>query len=279
MSGGKKALWDDETMADEFVNQAKAYIKEKAAGDKPFFLYFASQDIHVPRAPHPRFQGKTKLGKRGDAMVQFDWSTGAIMDALDDAGIADNTIVIFSSDNGPVYDDGYADGSITKTSSKESDHGHDGSGIYRGGKYQIYEGGTRVPFIIRWPAKIKPGRSDALVNQLDFYASFAKMVGYELADKEAIDSREMLATFTGESKLGLPFMVEEARKSDRALRKGKWKLISKGGKKKKATNLELYDLENDPSEQKNVIKQNPEVAKDMQKQLVHIIKLEEGIRK
>ena len=279
MSGGKKALWDDETMADEFVNQAKAYIKEKAAGDKSFFLYFASQDIHVPRAPHPRFQGKTKLGKRGDAMVQFDWSTGAIMDALDDAGIADNTIVIFSSDNGPVYDDGYADGSITKTSSKESDHGHDGSGIYRGGKYQIYEGGTRVPFIIRWPAKIKPGRSAALVNQIDFYHSFAKMMGYDLVEGEAIDSRDTLAAFIGEDAKGLPYMVEEARKSDRALRKGKWKLISKGGKKKKATNLELYDLENDPSEQKNVIKQNPEVAKDMQKQLVHIIKADEGIRK
>ena len=212
-------------------------------------------------------------------MVQFDWSTGAIMDALDEAGIADNTIVFFSSDNGPVYDDGYADGSVTKTSSKESDHGHDGSGIYRGGKYQIYEGGTRVPFIIRWPAKIKPGRSAAMVNQLDFYHSFAKMVGYDLVEGEAIDSRDTLAAFIGEDSEGLPYMVEEARKSDRALRKGKWKLISKGSKKKKAANLELYDLENDPGEQKNVIKQHPEVAKDLQKQLNEILQDETGLRK
>ena len=111
---GKKALWNDETMADVFVDKASDFIKEKAKGDKPFFLYFASQDIHVPRAPHPRFQGKTKLGKRGDAMVQFDWTVGALMEALDEAGVADNTIVFLSSDNGPVYDDGYADGSVTR---------------------------------------------------------------------------------------------------------------------------------------------------------------------
>jgi len=124
MSGGKAALWDDETMADVFVEQAKKYIADHK--DEPFFLYFASQDIHVPRAPHPRFQGKTKLGFRGDAIVQFDWTTGEIMKALEEHGLTENTIVIFSSDNGPVYDDGYDDGTTVKKSAKESDHGHDG---------------------------------------------------------------------------------------------------------------------------------------------------------
>ena len=139
-------------MADEFVNQAKNYLS-KQSKEKPFFLYFSSQDIHVPRAPHPRFQGKTKLGKRGDAMVQFDWSVGAIAKILDELDLSENTIFIVSSDNGPVYDDGYEDGSTVRKSTEEADQGHDGSGPYRGGKYQIYEGGTRVPFIIRWPKK------------------------------------------------------------------------------------------------------------------------------
>jgi len=101
-------------MADEFVHQAKKYIASKK--DRPFFLYFASQDIHVPRAPHPRFQGKTSLGKRGDAMVQFDWVTGEIVKTLEEHGLRENTIIVFSSDNGPVYDDGYKDGSTVRQS-------------------------------------------------------------------------------------------------------------------------------------------------------------------
>ena len=131
--GGKHALWNDETMADEFVKQAKKYIRSRKT-EQPFFLYFSSQDIHVPRAPHPRFKGKSQLDFRGDAMVQLDWSTGQILEALRDQGLADNTIVIFSSDNGPVYDDGYEDGTTVRTSSEEVDRGHDASGPYRGGK-------------------------------------------------------------------------------------------------------------------------------------------------
>lgn len=267
--GGKSALWNDETMADEFVNQAKKYIATKK--DKPFFLYFASQDIHVPRAPHPRFQGKTTLGKRGDAMVQFDWVTGEIMKTLEKHGLRENTIIVFSSDNGPVYDDGYSDGTTVRTSTKESDGGHDGSGAYRGGKYQIYEGGTRVPFIVSWPAKLKPGKSKALVNQIDFIASFASLVGVELGQNEAVDSRNTLKAFLGEDQVGLPFMPEEAGKRSLALRKGAWKYIEQKAWKKKQgkTNVsrELYNLDSDIGEQKNVIKQYPEVADQMKKTL------------
>ena len=173
MAGGKSALWDDETMADTFLEEAQEYIA--ANKDKPFFLFFSSQDIHVPRAPHPRFQGKTDLGSRGDAMVALDWVAGQLMDTLEEHGLAENTIVIFSSDNGPVYDDGYNDGTTVRPTSGEVDGGHDASGPYRGGKYQLYEGGTRVPFIIRWPGKIQPGTSEALVSQVDFLASFAAL--------------------------------------------------------------------------------------------------------
>ena len=261
--GGKSALWNDETMADHFVDKAKEYIA--ANKDKPFFLYFASQDIHVPRAPHPRFQGKTDLGKRGDAMVQFDWSTGAVMDALEKHGLTENTIIIFSSDNGPVYDDGYKDGSTVKKSSAESDNGHDGSGPYSGGKYKIYEGGTRVPFIVSWPARIKPGKSNALVSQVDFIASFAKLVNVDLLNEEAPDSRDTLTAFLGEDQTGLSFTVQESPGAV-AIRKGNWKYIEfskRSWAHKKGDKKELYDLSNDIGEKIDVISKYPEIVKEL----------------
>ncbi|NWK55275.1 arylsulfatase [Verrucomicrobiaceae bacterium N1E253] len=270
--GGKAALWNDETMADEFVNQTKKYL----AGidkKKPFFLYFASQDIHVPRTPHPRFKGKSKLSYRGDAMVQFDWASGEVLKALDEHGLTDNTIVIFSSDNGPVYDDGYKDGTTVQTSTKESDRGHDGSGPYRGGKYQIYEGGTRVPFLIKWPGKIKPGKSEALVSQIDFLASFASLVGVELTATQGIDSRNMLPALLGQDEKGLPYMIEEA--GILALRQGPWKYIQPRGKKGKA---QLYNLDSDVGEQNNIIAQQPERAKAMAEQLEKAKQAKQGLR-
>ena len=260
MVGGKAALWDDETMADEFVDQARKYLSER--GDKPFFLYFSSQDIHVPRAPHPRFQGKTKLGYRGDAMVQFDWSVGAVMEALEKEGLTENTIVIFSSDNGPVYDDGYKDGTVVRTSTKEVDQGHDGSGPYRGGKYQVYEGGTRVPFIVSWPAKIKPGVSTALVNQIDFVASFAELLEVPLDQADAPDSRNNLDALLGKNDEGLPFMLEEAGRSI-GIRKGPWKYITASNAKGKVQ-PQLYNLDDDIGEQKNIISEHPELAKELE---------------
>ncbi len=275
MSGGKSALWDDETMADVLVEKTREYIGKNK--DKPFFLLFSSQDIHVPRVPHPRFHGKSELGYRGDAMVQLDWATGEIMKALEEHGLADNTIVIFSSDNGPVYDDGYDDGTTVLTSSKESDRGHDGSGVYRGGKYQIYEGGTRVPLIVRWPARIKPGTSDALVSQVDFVASFAAMVGVDLPNDAAPDSRDNLSALFGKDKTGSDFIVEHARGV--ALRRGSWKYIEsqKHRNKDGVSEGELYNLNEDVGEQNNIIAHHPEVAKEMAA-LLESIKSGNGIR-
>jgi len=277
MSGGKAALWDDETMADVFVEQAKKYIADHK--DEPFFLYFASQDIHVPRAPHPRFQGKTKLGFRGDAIVQFDWTTGEIMKALEEHGLTENTIVIFSSDNGPVYDDGYDDGTTVKKSAKESDHGHDGSGIYRGGKYQIYEGGTRVPFIVRWPAEIKPGQSDALVSQIDLIASFAKLLKLPLTAGEARDSRDTLDAFLGQNPQGNEYLIEES--FGLALRHGDWKYIEANKPNwanKAGIPASLYNLKSDPSEKNNLITKHPERAAEMMQKLKEVVE-GAGVRK
>ena len=267
MAGGKSALWDDETMADVLMEKTHQWIA--ANKDEPFFLYYASQDIHVPRAPHKRFQGTTGLGFRGDAMVQMDWTVGAIMDALDQHGLSENTIVIFSSDNGPVYDDGYMDGSTVRKSSEESDHGHDGSGIYRGGKYQPYEGGTRVPFILRWPAKVAPGTvSDALVTQLDFLSTFANMLAIDIAPDNAIDSQDAYGALFGQEATGRAEIIEEAGKNKLSLRQGTWKLLhSQRGNK---VTIELYDLAADPSEQNNLVEAHPERVEAMRKRLDEI---------
>ncbi len=247
MSGGESALWNDENMADE----ARAFLGEHR--EEPFFLLFSSQDIHVPRTPHPRFQGTTTLGYRGDAMVQLDWCVGELLDALDEQGLSKETMVIFSSDNGPVYDDGYDDGTTVQTSEEEVDRGHDGSGPYRGGKYQIYEGGTRVPLLVRWPGHIEPGRSSALVTQIDLLASFAGALDVELPAGAAMDSQDRWAAFVGEDAVGAPYVLEEARTL--AVREGRWKLVAR-----KSGGDELYDLEGDIAEASNVAAEHPEVA-------------------
>lgn len=294
MWGGKSALWNDEDMADVFIEKTSQYITQQAELNKPFFLYFASQDIHVPRAPHKRFQGTTQLGYRGDAMMQLDASVGSIMKILEDKGLKENTIVIFSSDNGPTYDDGYDDGSTVKTSTLESDNGHDGSGPYRGGKYLIYEGGTRVPFIVSWPAKLKPSVSDSALNQIDFLASFADFFEIPLAPNQGIDSRSHLSALLGEDTIVAPYLIEEA-KNELAIRVGDWKYIkpinikpnsvkAKSKKKKgKARNKlilksELYNLAEDIGESNNIIATMPEKAKELEMLLNQVINAKEGIR-
>ncbi|MBK1875322.1 sulfatase family protein [Pelagicoccus mobilis] len=275
--GGKSALWDDATMSDEFVIQTEKWMEShmKKTPDQPFFLYFSSQDIHVPRVPHPRFRGATELGYRGDAMVQFDWTTGEIMKMLEKHGIADNTIVIFSSDNGPVYDDGYDDGTVVKTSTEEVDRGHDGSGPYRGGKYQIYEGGTRVPFIVRWPARIKPGTSQALVSHTDFMSSFAELLEMDLPEGAAPDSQSNLAALLGDDKKGAPYQIQEAR--GYALRHRDWKLTmpyQKWNKKQgpqPPQKFELFNLAEDIGEQNDISATNPERVESMKAVLLPIV--------
>jgi arylsulfatase A len=274
MTGGKSALWDDETMADVFVDTTNKFIKNRDK-KKPFFLYFASQDIHVPRTPHPRFKGKSNLGYRGDAMVQLDWTTGQIIQILEKHGLRENTIVIFSSDNGPVYDDGYKDGTEVNKSSEESDRGHDGSGQFRGGKYQIYEGGTRVPFIVSWPKRIKPGISNALISQIDLLASFACLFNVVLKDHEAIDSRNMLPTLLGEDPNGSSELIEEAK--NLALRKGQWKYIMNKAGRSGLENGALYNLKDDIGEKTNVAGVYPKVAGQLNTLLLKL-KGKKGIR-
>ncbi|MEO0510069.1 MAG: arylsulfatase [Verrucomicrobiota bacterium] len=268
MYGGKSALWDDETMGDVFLEKTEDWLDAHLAknADQPFFLYLPSQMIHVPRAPHPRFQGATKLGYRGDAMVEYDHSVGAVRKMLEARGLTKDTIVIFSSDNGPVYDDGYQDGTVVKTSTEEVDQGHDASGPFRGGKYQIYEGGNRVPFIVSWPGTIKPGTSKALVSHTDFIRSFAELLGLELPEGAAPDSLNSMDALLGQGE-GNRYLIQE-HSHQLALRDGDWKLIrlSNKGRKNKGkieVSYALYNLAEDIGEQNDILKQHPERADEM----------------
>jgi arylsulfatase A-like enzyme len=267
MKGGAAALWKDEDMADVFTRKAITFIERQRT--RPFFLYFALHDPHVPRVPHPRFAGKTTLGPRGDVIVQADWSVGEILDTLDRLKLTNNTIVIFTSDNGAVVDDGYKDDAVTKLGA------HTPSGPFRGGKYSHFEGGTRVPFIVRWPARVKPGTSGALVSQVDFLASFASLLQRPLASGDGPDSVDVLGALLGRSRTGRTDLIEQA--GGQALRVGQWKFIeaSKRPPMNKLTNTELgndvvpqlYNLARDPGERQNLAETSPEKVKEMQARL------------
>ncbi len=268
MYGGKSALWNDETMGDVLLQHVEQWLdrhldKNK---DQPFFLFFPSQMIHVPRTPHPRYQGKTGLGYRGDAMVEYDETVGKVCRMLEKRGLTQDTIVIFSSDNGPVYDDGYSDGTVVETSRKEVDQGHDASGPYRGGKYQIYEGGTRVPFIVSWPGTIKPGTSNALVSHTDFIRSFAQLLDVKLPKGAAPDGLNSMDALFKKAK-GNRYLIEETGHNI-ALRDGNWKMIGFFNQRNKSkVRYALYNLETDIGEQNNIIASHPQRADAMRKLL------------
>jgi len=263
MTGGKSALWDDETMADTLAAKATSFIAQHK--QDPFFLYFALHDIHVPRVPHPRFAGKTTLGPRGDCILQADFCVGEVLKALDQQGLAQNTIVIFTSDNGPVINDGYYDDAVAKLGD------HKPAGPLRGGKYSNYEGGTRVPFVLRWPAKVKPATSQALVSQVDFLASFSGLLDQAVNKETARDSQNTLDAFLGKDPTGRKYLIEHANKL--SLRHGTWKYIESGNGPKRAAGTDtelgldpsgmLFDLSSDLGETNNLIEKHLDRAKAM----------------
>lgn len=270
MSGGKAARWTDEEMPLTFLAKAKAFIVQHQR--EPFFLTYALTEPHVPRMPSTMFKGKSGLGYRGDAILQLDWAVGEILKELDYLGLSNNTLVIFSSDNGPVLDDGYQDGAVTQL------NGHKPAGILRGGKYSIFEAGTRVPMIIRWPAKVKPAVSDALVCQIDFLASFASLLKKELPRNQPTDSENQLAALLGNSKQGRSVLVEHA--GTLSIIEGNWKYIEPSNRPAydattdtelgNATEPQLYDLSKDPSERNNLASQYPDKVKSLAEKLLQI---------
>lgn len=265
MRGGQAALWNDETMAETFLEKAVEFVSEKP--DQPFFLYYAFHQPHVPRLPGPRFQGATPHGARGDVIVEMDWCVGEMLATLDRLGLRDHTIVIFSSDNGPVLDDGYQD------RAEELRGSHQPAGPLRGGKYSLFDGGTRVPFLLSWPGTVPAGETDALVCHVDCHATFAAMVGQPLAAGEAPDSFDVGPALFGKSDHGRDELVVEGINAKTVLRQRDWVYIPPhaGPAVSAHTHIELgnsaeaqlYDLSRDLGQISNLAAQRPDLVRAM----------------
>ena len=271
MKGGQRAKWSDVDMADHFLQIGKAYITEKASSEKPFFLFFPMHQPHVPRTPHPRFEGKSGMGPRGDALLEADWVIGELYTTLEIEGLLENTLIIFTSDNGPVLNDGYYDDAVEKLGN------HTPSGPLRGGKYALFEAGTKVPFVVFWKGEIQLGVSNALVSQIDLLSSLASLVG---SSETGMDSENLMDVFMGKSHEGREAVIVEAS-TKTALRAGDWAMIPPytGPAVQNQVNIELgnspeyqlYNLKIDPGQSNNLSKSNPEKLEEMKK-IYHLIR-------
>lgn len=278
MSGGRLARWTDEELAGDFLAEAKRFITQNR--DKPFFLYYPVNEIHVPRMPATRFKGKSKLGYRGDVTLEMDYVVGEILKTLNYLDLIKNTLVIFSSDNGPVLDDGYVDYAVQKA------NGHKPAGYFRGGKYSMFEGGTRIPFIVSWPGSIEPGVSDALISQVDLLSSFAKMARVKLESRDGRDSQNLLDVLIGKSGAGRKSYIEQNNGAVLAYIEDGWKYIEPGNGPALFVDVniesglskqpQLYNLNIDPGESKNLASQYPEKVKEMA-EVLKKLRLESGI--
>jgi arylsulfatase A-like enzyme len=272
MKGGKSALWKDEEIADVITGKALSFIEKSK--NKPFFLYFATQDAHVPRVPNPRFVGVSGMGPRGDAIIEFDWTVGEVMKTLKQLGIEKNTIVILSSDNGPVVDDGYKDQAVELLGN------HKPAGELRGGKYSSFEGGTRVPGILTWEGTVKPGVSDQLLCQVDLLAIFSELLKVKIPAGAAPDSENHLNAWLNKGGKGRELLVLQNVNNNLSIEDGKWKFIAPGpGAPINApTNTELgnlnqdqlYDLSSDLGEKANVAGKNPQIVEKFRTRLNQI---------
>jgi arylsulfatase A-like enzyme len=258
--GGKSAQWDDETMTDVFLERTRNFISENK--DQPFFLYFALHQPHVPRIPSPRFAGSTDKGPRGDVIAELDWAVGEVLTHLKAVGLDEDTVVVFSSDNGPILDDGYEDAASAKCGD------HKPAGPLRGGKYSMFDGGSRVPTILRAPGRVAPGENHALFSHVDFLASFAAMAGVEIPAGQAADSLDMSAALVGNDPVGRDNLVTEGFGTKTVVRQRNWVYIpphegdpifgQKGIETGNSMEPQLYDLDADIGQREDVAAANPE---------------------
>ncbi|MEM1082839.1 MAG: arylsulfatase [Verrucomicrobiota bacterium] len=273
--------WDFYQVLPTLADKGVAWIKSRKDADKPFFLYFPFPSPHAPIIPTDEFDEKSEAGAYGDFVYQTDHICGRILDALEQAGKSDNTIVIFTSDNGP---ENYA-------YNRDAKHDHWSSRPLRGLKRDILEGGHRVPFLIRWPGKLKAGTvSDALVSQTDIMATLASLIDYDLPTDAAVDSLDFLPYLTGETKDSPRHtMVHNTYKGGYALRHGEWVLIdAKSGAVRPTPKpwlakhdtppetgpLALYDLEKDLGQRQNLAETHPEKVAELKRRLKDILESE-----
>ena len=271
MKGGHSARWHDEDIADNITQKAIEFIGKNK--ENPFFLYFGTNDIHVPRMPHDRFKGKSGMGLRGDAILSFDYCVGRIIHTLDSLKIDDNTLIILTSDNGPVIDDGYHDQSVELLGN------HTPSDRFRGGKYSAFEAGTRIPFMVWWKTGIKKSfTSDKLISQVDLFASLAPIAGGKIAPEAAPDSRNFSGLITGKSQKGRKYLIGQNIGNKLTIVNDKnWKLIEASNlpaynpytntELGNAPHEQLYDLNTDTGETTNLAAKKPRTLKKLKKWL------------
>ena len=268
MKGGEKARWSDIDMADHFLEKAQDYIKNNS--DEPFFLYYALQQPHVPRTPHPRFEGKSGMGPRGDVILEADWCIGELYKTIESEGILDNTLIIFSSDNGPVLNDGYYDDAVEKLGD------HTPSGGLRGGKYSLFEAGAKVPFVAYWKGKINPAISNKMISQIDLLNSISTIVSSNIKSSDGQDLSNLIMNNKGE---GREELILEAT-SRTAYRNGDWIMIPpyNGDAVAKFVNIELgnslefqlYNIKYDLKQENNLALKESEKLKEMISKFVKI---------
>ncbi len=272
MSGGRTARWKDEDIADVIVRRAVAFLERQRPG-RPFFLNFGTHDPHAPRIPHPRFLGSSKAGPRGDVIVQIDWCVGELLAALERAGLAENTLVLFTSDNGPVVIDSYRDGS------DEALGDHRPAGPLRGGKYSVFEGGARVPLLVRWPGRVTPGVTDAMISLMDLPATLGALVGRPARPDDSPDSLDLRGALLGGPEGGVREEIVVQGLNHLALRQGDWKFIPPnrpaGTPRPRDVRMAetvvteplLFDLAADPGESRNLAAAHPERVRAMERRL------------
>lgn len=268
MTGGKAALWKDDELGDHFTAKALEYIEKQK--DKPFFLFFALHEPHVPRVPAPRYVGKSPLGPRGEVITQLDDHVGAVVAKLEQLKLLENTIILVSGDNGPVLNDGYDDQAVEKNGE------HKAGGPFSGGKYSKLEAGCRVPLIVSWLGKSVPSVSNAAVSQIDFLASFASLVGQPIPQG---DSENAIDVLLGKTQIGRKAIIQQGIPG-LAFRAGEWKYIPplKGNSEHKGKRTgnnpqpQLYHLTADPAETKNLAEKHPEKVTDLAAMLETIIR-------
>jgi len=258
MSGGKAARWVDEDMTDMLTGKAVKFIEDHKNG--PFFLYFPTHTIHEPRVPHPRFRGSSQCGIRGDVIQELDWSVGQVLDTLDRLGLTENTLIIFSSDNGGNIGGGYDDGSSRNA------NGHPCNGMLSGQKFGAFEGGVRVPLIARWPGRVKTGDDAEVVCLVDLLASFGGLANIQLPDNAGPDSFNLLPVLLGEpGAKGRDHVVLNRE----AIRQGAWKIvpISRQPTTRPAANpaakYHLFNLKDDIGEKNDLAAQHPDKVAEL----------------
>ncbi len=262
--------WRMQDILPEITRRAATYVRDQAKRDQPFFLYFSLTSPHEPIVPSKKFQGKSGIAPIADFVMETDWSVGEVLKAIDDAGVAEDTIVIFTADNGHSHYTGWEQLVAA---------GHQPSGPYRGHKGDIWEGGHRVPLVVRWPGNAKAGSSsEQMVCLTDMFATCAQIIGEELPAAGAEDSISFLPALLGKPHDdGRTTLVSHSNFGEFAYRAGPWKLVYRLSEpnlersRGKPTVVELYDLDSDIGERSDLSKEHPDVVQRLASDLKTLV--------